>query len=78
MPIRPGLKPKASKPLAGGQRSATTGKAAEKNHPGRDGSPPSANQIPGWHPAGVLVPVGRRPVVSLTLNLRLMAVTPPA
>ena len=33
MPIRPGMKPEASKPLAGGQRSATTEKPPQKNHP---------------------------------------------
>jgi hypothetical protein len=33
MPTRPGMKPEAAKPLAGGQRSATTGEAAAKNHP---------------------------------------------
>jgi hypothetical protein len=40
----------ASQLLAGGKQSATTGKAAAKTHPGRDGSLPPANRIPGWHP----------------------------
>ena len=45
MPIRPGMKPEASKPLAGGQRSATTEKPPQKNHP-EGWQPPVCERCP--------------------------------